>query len=714
MDISNTAKNIKLKVEDINENFKIVSFYSGTFIWQEAFAWGDYYPAHFSAMGKCADEKAVTARIGDGRFKSAHRKHAFALEIDGMRLRKHWRWEGHEIDGNTMAVKLAYDMLGVQVVLRTAVGDSGFIKRWMEVKNIGDEKFAVTGMFPWCGIVAADHYGVQMDIPYNEEKRIEIGSFKSAYHLAEGEFFWQEAPIGTLKLSQQRRNYAPPLYMIRNNETGEHTVMYCECTANHQFEAYRSSDMKFKNIGAMMKDYVYCRLGLAEEATYRTIAPGESAAGPPVHFTVTYGDINSCVTKLHSHIRGFMSLLPPREPKYPVTYNHCGYTQCVPMPYEVLANEVDIAAAIGAELFTVDAGWFGKGEDYAVSAGDWCENRLLNGRLAEAFDYARSKGLMCGLWMEPERVHPNSDFGKSAPTDWFIHLDGGNMWIMDMSNPEVEDYIVNLIAEKIKKYRLDLFRLDYNAEIFTGGELVVGGHTEQTMWKHIDALHRIYEKLREIFPHVYFENCSSGGGRNDGAMMRRFHWAQISDNWAPYQEVRIFNGISMGMAPEQCSSILGINLDRAEADFAVRAGIFGQMCISGYAPSLDAANEELMNRWKHNIEMHKAFIRPMFREGTFYHHTPIQDYSNLGELVAMEMASADKTRCAAGIFRLPMMKGNEYIFKPMGLDISRSYNITFDNSGKTIAMTGESLYNNGVKVVLPCAMTSEMLYFTAI
>ena len=707
------GEHTKIRVEEVNENFKIISFYSGAFIWQEAFYHGDYMPAYFSAMGKCADSKVVTTRLGDGRFKHVHKKHAFAVEIDGQRLRKHWRWVKCETGPGRLTVTLSYDGLGIEAKIHTEIGRAGFVKRQIELVNTGDKKFAVTGMFSWGGIVAADHYGVQMAIPYTGQSKIEIGSFKSAYHLGEGEFYWQNAPIGTLKLSQQRRNYAPPLYIMRNNETGEHLVMYCECTANHQFEIYRSEDRKF-TIGGIQNDYVYCRLGLAEEATHRTLAPGETAFSPPVHFTATYGDINTCTTKLHSHIRGFMSLEPPREPKFPVTYNHCGYTHCVPMPYEVLANEIDMAKDIGAELFIVDAGWYGKGADYGVSAGDWEENTLLGGRLSEVFDYARSRGLMCGLWMEPERVSPSSDFGKGAPADWFIHIDGGNWYVMDLSNPEVLEYMFELIAGKIKKYRLDLFRLDYNAEIFTGGELTMDGVTEQTMWKHIDALHLLYERLRGMFPGIYFENCSSGGGRNDGAMMRRFHWGQISDNWAPYQEVRIFNGISLGMAPEQCSSILGINLDRTDADFAVRAGIFGQMCISGYAPSPDAANAELLERWKHNIEMHKSFIRPMHRKSTLYHHTPIQDFSDLGENVVLEMVSQDQTKCAAGIFRLPLSKESEYIFRPMGLDISRSYSVLFDNSGKTAVMTGEALHSSGVRVVLPGAMTSEMLYFTAI
>ena len=112
--------------------------------------------------------------------------------------------------------------------------------------------------------------------------------------------------------------------------------------------------------------------------------------------------------------------------------------------------------------------------------------------------------------------------------------------------------------------------------------------------------------------------------------------------------------------------------------------------------------------------MHKSFIRPMLREGRFYHHTPMQDFSDMGEIVVMEMASADRTKCAAGIFRLPLMTESEYMFKPMGLDISRSYSILFDNSGRSIAMTGEALHNTGVRVSLPGKMTSEMLYFTAL
>jgi alpha-galactosidase len=48
--------------------------------------------------------------------------------------------------------------------------------------------------------------------------------------------------------------------------------------------------------------------------------------------------------------------------------------------------------------------------------------------------------------------------------------------------------------------------------------------------KYVENLYRLVEALRKEFPDVWFENCSSGGGRIDLAMMSRFDFAWVSDN----------------------------------------------------------------------------------------------------------------------------------------------------------------------------------------
>jgi alpha-galactosidase len=55
----------------------------------------------------------------------------------------------------------------------------------------------------------------------------------------------------------------------------------------------------------------------------------------------------------------------------------------------------------------------------------------------------------------------------------------------------------------------------------------------------VENLYRLIESLRGEFPDVWFENCSSGGGRIDLAMISRFDFNWLSDNTDPVERIFI-------------------------------------------------------------------------------------------------------------------------------------------------------------------------------
>jgi alpha-galactosidase len=55
----------------------------------------------------------------------------------------------------------------------------------------------------------------------------------------------------------------------------------------------------------------------------------------------------------------------------------------------------------------------------------------------------------------------------------------------------------------------------------------------------MENLYRLVEALRKDFPDVWFENCSSGGGRIDMAMNARFDFNWTSDNTDPVERIFI-------------------------------------------------------------------------------------------------------------------------------------------------------------------------------
>ncbi|MDG0793874.1 alpha-galactosidase [Cohnella ginsengisoli] len=113
----------------------------------------------------------------------------------------------------------------------------------------------------------------------------------------------------------------------------------------------------------------------------RLIAPGETIAAPDMHFGASHADLDAAIQNLHAYLRQSV-LRQAGDGLQPVIYNQAGYM--VPgykqpeMSEEGLKQEVDIAAELGAELFMIDAGWYGNN---GTEGADWGEYdwRLVRG-----------------------------------------------------------------------------------------------------------------------------------------------------------------------------------------------------------------------------------------------------------------------------------------------------------------------------------------------
>jgi hypothetical protein len=75
----------------------------------------------------------------------------------------------------------------------------------------------------------------------------------------------------------------------------------------------------------------------------------------------------------------------------------------------------------------------------------------------------------------------------------------------------------------------------------------------------------------------------------------------------------------------------------------------------------------------------------------------------------LEYAAVDRSRAVIGLFRTADGGDDVYVVRPRGLDRSRDYRVTFDNSGETIQCAGSTLAREGVRVCLPTNLTSELL-----
>jgi hypothetical protein len=79
----------------------------------------------------------------------------------------------------------------------------------------------------------------------------------------------------------------------------------------------------------------------------------------------------------------------------------------------------------------------------------------------------------------------------------------------------------------------------------------------------------------------------------------------------------------------------------------------------------------------------------------------------------LEHVTPDRTRGYAGIFRLAGAKEDRYLFRPRGLDSSKNYKVTFDNTESSVRLSGFELQRDGINVRIGQPLRSELLLFEA-
>jgi len=646
---------------------------------------------------------------------------AFRITVDGQLLADRWEWVGEgEVKSPRLGcrehvVTLHNLLRPVTAKLFTRLDDTPFITRWIELTNTGKHAAAVSEAYTWSGRLWT--LGGWPEKPIRGEPAFEIGRFTQYAWGREGDFAWEPLPRGMYSISNSSgtSGWSEPFCMIRNNSTGEIVIADLAWSGNWALEVLNDDQRH----GTNRRVEVYLRAGISGPAPLRVLAPGESVTLPPFHLGHVFGDLDAASQALHDHLR--RSVLPSLPEGVPnlVCSNHYGYTESESVTDDYLLDEIAVAAEIGAELFLVDAGWFGDGKgNFVTQVGDWTESPLLKRGFKSIVDETHRRGLKFGLWVEIERMTEVTNLAKEHP-EWFLKRRGCDIKQLNLALPEVERHVHDTLVGLIETYKLDLLRLDYNILQVAGGEREVAGAAdgafmENTQWRYYDALYRIFEDLHRRYPKMLLENCASGGGRNDLGMLSRFHWTQGTDNWEPQGQLKIFNGTTLALPPERVMPILGaVSPGVADVDFMLRPGLFGHFCACGSFPSPREIHKESLPRWRHAIDLYKTFVRPWLHSSRLYHHTPILRENTPGDWCALELVSPDRSRAIACVWRLPDATGDHYHLRPRGLDLSRKYKVTSDNTGQSYLADGASLTNSGITVPVRATGTSELLLFEA-
>lgn len=206
------------------------------------------------------------------------------------------------------------------------------------------------------------------------------------------------------------------------------------------------------------------------------------------------------------------------------------------------------AKSLGFDGVVVDDGWFIGRDDDTTSLGDWFEDRRKFPHGIKAYaDYLHSMDMAFGIWIEPEMVSERSQLYKAHP-DWALkcknarEIVGRNQLILDLTKPEVADYVYEALQRLVTEYGADYIKWDFNRRFAD----VPRGEGSEYFYKYYRALYQILRKFTANYPDVILENCASGGGRFDLGMMSYAPIGWVSDNTDPLSRAEIQQGTSYG------------------------------------------------------------------------------------------------------------------------------------------------------------------------
>lgn len=392
-----------------------------------------------------------------------------------------------------------------------------------------------------------------------------------------------------------------------------------------------------------------------------------------------------------------------------------------------LKSMMDGAAEMGVEVFVLDDGWFGNKyprNNSKAGLGDWQVNKkkLPNG-IGDLIDYAKSKGLKFGIWVEPEMVNPKSELAENHP-DWIVQrmndremLLERNQLLLDLSNPDVQEYVFNAVDNILTLYpEIAYIKWDANRHLQNFGSTFLENNKQSHLFiRYTRGLENVLKRLEEKYASTIFQACASGGGRVDFGSMKYTHEFWASDNTDPYERLFIQWGTNHFYPPIATAAHVTKSPNhqtkrQTSLKFRFDVAMSGRLGIELHPEDLE---EKELQFAKDAIALYKD-IRPIVQFGDLYRL--LSPYDEDG-YAALNYVSKDKEQALLMVYSHTHHRRYErMVVKMKGLNSKAFYRINEVNmegkkshiSFNNQVVSGEVLMNRGIWVNLRPPLSSAV------
>ncbi len=358
-------------------------------------------------------------------------------------------------------------------------------------------------------------------------------------------------------------------------------------------------------------------MGINDDTFDYVLNPNESLESPEAIMCYSNKGYNTLSHYLHSFIRSHIMTSNKVRPVLLNTWEAFYFD----INETKLLNLAKKAKQVGIELIVIDDGWYGERNNDHTSLGDWYVNKKkFPHGLKYVCEKIKSMGMDVGLWIEPEMVNVDSELYKAHPS-WCIddinHKEGRNQRILDLTNNEVVDYLIETFTQLLTENPISYIKWDMN-------RIISDYHSNSTRrgeiaHKYVIGLYRLMNTLVTGFPDILFEGCSAGGNRFDLGILSYFDMIWPSDNTDSYYRMKAMKNYTYGYPINSFTSHVSSKINHQtlrthSMQTRFQTALLG---ITGYECYLNDMSKEDLIQIKKDIEFYKQY-RELLQLGDIY------------------------------------------------------------------------------------------------
>jgi alpha-galactosidase len=416
-------------------------------------------------------------------------------------------------------------------------------------------------------------------------------------------------------------------------------------------------------------------LGISDTDFSYPLKPKETLELPQGVIGYSSSGFNGLSQTFHDFIRDHLIRFKKAKERRPLIFN--SWEGCyMDFDTEKILAYLGKAKEIGAELFVMDDGWFGKRNSDNSSLGDW-EVNTEKIDLHRVADTCHREGMKFGLWFEPEMVNPDSDFYRSHPHCSLGHEDekkelSRHQLALDLTDDKIVDEIAKKVNKILDTYPIDYVKWDNNRTIADNYSYHLGKDDQgKVSYLLTVGFYKLCKKIIDRHPDIFFEGCASGGGRFDLGMLAYFPQIWCSDETDPVQRLYIQYGTSYGYP----LSTMGSHVSKSSAaSYKTKCDIalFGTY---GYEFDPTKLSEEEKKQLSPDLDLYHGIASAVIQNGDLYRlRSPFTDG-------ALSWVSVSKKKDKALFLYVTLRKQNSYshFVKLVGLDPKKRYGNSLDH-----------------------------------